>query len=340
MSNACAGRVTLADAAGAAIAAVLEQDASQSGYAVAGGFVSWPAGPASETSEFAYDDYATSRLAAAAGNASAAATLLARAQNWRNAFDTRVPALAPRLANGSFVEDARLWQPHPGNAFYTEGNAAQWMWAVPHNLSELAAAFPGGAGPVGGRGDSFAAQLQVVLANQTDWPFGTFLPNPYAWLGNEPSMLLPWLHAVAGAADSWRAAFWPRWHLREYFAPTSDAIPGNDDYATLSTWAVWAYLGLYPVAATGTFLLGSPVFAETRVAVPPGFGPYAGGPTPSLRIVALNASAGAIYVRGARANGVALAAPTVSWEQLFGGGAPGAEALLEFQMADTPGPWF
>lgn len=152
-------------------------------------------------------------------------------------------------------------------------------------------------------------------------------------------MLLPWSHAVAGPADSWRAAFWPRWHLREYYTPDADCIPGNDDYGTLASWAVWAYLGLYPVAATGTFFLGSPVWAEARVAVPAGYGPYSGAPTPALRIRANNASASAIYVSGARANGVPLAEPRVTWAQLFGGGAPGAEALLEFYMSATPAPW-
>ena len=154
-------------------------------------------------------------------------------------------------------------------------------------------------------------------------------------------MLLPWSLAVAGPADSWRAAFWPRWHLREYYTPTADAIPGNDDYGTLSAWAVWAYLGLYPIAATGTFILGSPVFAEVRVAVPAGYGPYSGAATPSLHIVAHNASASAIYVLGARANGVPLAEPIVSWAQLFGGGGGGggADALLEFYMATDPAPW-
>ena len=229
-SGACDGRVALADAAAAVLAAVAEQDASDPAYEAPGGYCSWPLCSASRTLEWAYDDFAAARFAAAAGNASLAAQLLARAQSWRNVFDAAIPAVAPRRANSSYVEDASIWTPHPNNDYYTEGNAAQWMWSVPHNLSALAAAFPGGAGPVGGRGDSFAAQLQVVLANQTYWFIGTFLPNPYTWLGNEPSMLLPWSHAFAGPADSWRAAFWSRWHLRTYYTPTSDAIPGNDDY--------------------------------------------------------------------------------------------------------------
>ena len=151
------------------------------------------------------------------------------------------------------------------------------------------------------------------------------------------SMLMPWALAFTGTADSWRAAFWSRWHLRTYFVPTADCIPGNDDYGTLSTWAVWAYLGLYPVAATGQFVLGSPVFADARVAVPAGLGPFSGAPSPSLHVVAHNASASSIYVRGARVNGVALGQPLVSWAQLFG--ATGGEGLLEFDMSAQPVPW-
>jgi len=337
-SGACNGRVALEDAAAAVIEAVLEQDASFPSYPVPSGYCSWPECSASQTLEWAYDDFAASLFAAAVGNSSLASQLRSRSQSWTSVFDPKIPALAPRRSNGSFVEDSSIWQPHPDNAYYTEGNAAQWMWSVPHNLSALAAAFPGGAGPVGGRGDSFAAQLQVVLANQTLWPLGTFLPNPYTWLGNEPSMLLPWSHAFAGAADSWRAAFWSRWHLRTYYIPTADCIPGNDDYGALSSWAVWAYLGLYPIAATGQFVLGSPVFADALVEVPSGWGPFSGAASPSLHIVAHNASASNIYVAGARVNGAAVDRPVVTWAQLFTGGA-GATALIEFDMASTPTPW-
>ena len=203
---------------------------------------------------------------------------------------------------------------------------------MPHDVPGLIALFPGGA-------DEYARVLQVVLANQTAWTsmLSTFLPNPYCWLGNEPSMLLPWQHAWAGPAHSWRAAFWPRWHLRTYFAPTVDAIPGNDDYGALSSWAVWAMLGLYPVAPTGAFALGSPVFADAVVAAPAAWRRFDGAAGASLHVVAHNASAARVFVAGARANGVPLAAPLVAWADLWPAG--GGEALLEFDMADAPGVW-
>ena len=113
-------------------------------------------------------------------------------------------------------------------------------------------------------------------------------------------MLLPWSHAWAGPTHAWRAQFWPRWHLRTYYPPSAALIPGNDDYggehayqyrahllppspssnnvldppssvfAALSSWGVWAYLGLYPVPGMGFYVLGSPVFANATVAIPAG----------------------------------------------------------------------
>jgi hypothetical protein len=223
-SGACEGRVALAPAAAAALAAVAAQDASVPGYAAPGGFVPVGEGAASVTLEWAQNDFSAALLAAAAGNVSAAAALTARSRSYANVFNAATPAMLPRFANGSFVDAPSVWAPHPFNPWFTEGNAAQWTWAVPHNVSGLVALFPGGAA-------QYAAELQVVLANQTAWPFGTFMPNPYAWLGNEPSMLLPWQHAWAGAADAWRVQFWPRWHLRAYYVAGVDCIPGNDDCA-------------------------------------------------------------------------------------------------------------
>ena len=152
-------------------------------------------------------------------------------------------------------------------------------------------------------------------------------------------MLLPWQHAWAGAKHAWRTQFWPRWHLRTYYPPTQDAIPGNDDAGALSSWAVWTYLGLYPVAGTGVFALGSPVFEDAVVAAPLGARAYAGGAAqPTLHVVAHNASSARIYVAQVRVNGGApLPAPLVTWAQLWPEG--GGEAVLEFFMADAPSEW-
>ena len=44
-------------------------------------------------------------------------------------------------------------------------------------------------------------------------------------------------------------------------------LPGNDDSGGLSSWYVWASLGIFPVAGQGIYLLNAPSFARARVEV-------------------------------------------------------------------------
>ena len=69
-----------------------------------------------------------------------------------------------------------------------------------------------------------------------------------------------------------------------------------------SAWLVWARLGLYPLAGTDDVLIGSPRFADVRVAT------ASGG---ELRIVAHGASASNVYVSRCELNGAPLLTPLV-----------------------------
>lgn len=44
-------------------------------------------------------------------------------------------------------------------------------------------------------------------------------------------------------------------------------MPGNDDSGGLSSWYVWASLGLFPVAGQSRFLISAPAFARAAVQV-------------------------------------------------------------------------
>jgi len=341
VSHACDGRVSVESAAAAVLAEVSRQDASLPDY-VTLGFVPSGQGSASETLEWAYNDNSASLFAQVVGNATLASLLANRAQSWRRVLTpgiNGVGVIAPRAENGTFDLEPSIWYPHPFNTHYTEGSAAQWTWSVPHALQGLVEAFPGGV-------DSYASFLQGVLVNQTQWTsvLSTFLPNPWCWLGNEPSMLLPWQHAAAGPAYLPFSQFWPRWHLRTYFAPGVDLVPGNGDYGTLDAWGVWAYLGLYPVAATRRFIVGSPVVETATIAAPAAFYPYApGSPHFTLSIRARNASPVNIYVAAVRVNGATqpLLSPFIFWEDLWPNSTTGTggTAVLEFEMVSQPTPW-
>jgi len=173
-------------------------------------------------------------------------------------------------------------------------------------------------------------------------------PSTDHWQGNEPDILAPWQFNWAGANHTWRTQYWTRWILRAYYTPDADGIPGNDDYGTLSAWAVWAYLGLYPLAGSGTYVLGSPVWANATLAVPaawevdaPPFNATAAArpPRPVLTIVAHNASAANVFAYRAAANGVPLTTPFVEHAALFPPSRGAPAGRLDFWMTDAPSPW-
>ena len=55
------------------------------------------------------------------------------------------------------------------------------------------------------------------------------------------------------------------------FGPTPDGEPGNDDLGALSSWYVWAALGLYPsTPGTPILTVNTPLFDRVVIALPDG----------------------------------------------------------------------
>jgi len=312
---------------------------------------------ASDTLEFAFDDGVATLIAQAAGQSNWSSVWVARSKSYGNVWDAGSQCVCPRSASGSFSCPYK-WTPYPIDSGYTEGDGGQWQWAVGHDLQGLF------ANCWGGNASAYSGALHAVLAAQTAWPFtvnrvSDVLPNAFYWAGNEPSILIPWQFVVAGPTYSWLTQFWTRWVLRYYFVDSPDGLPGNDDYGTMSSWAAWATLGLYPLAGTDAFVLGSPSVLSATIALPTthtAFTFSASAYAPQLQIVVHNAT-GADgtpnrYVASASANGVPLPTAMVRAAALTpqrvaacssagGGGvsaAPGA-GLLEFYMSPVPTEW-
>jgi putative alpha-1,2-mannosidase len=151
-------------------------------------------------------------------------------------------------------------------------------------------------------------------------------------------VLAPWQFSLV-PGEEWRTQYWVRWILDTYYPRTADGVPGNDDFGELNAWAVWACLGLYPLAATakGTYILSSPCFANVSLALPAAEAACMGGAAAPglLNIVAHNFSAANVYVARAALNGANLPTPFVDHAQLIGA-APG---LLEFWLTGSPVVW-
>ena len=105
-------------------------------------------------------------------------------------------------------------------------------------------------------------------------------PQPALWAGNEPDFGVPWLYNYIG--QPWKTQHTVN-RVRGLFGPFADGEPGNDDLGALSSWYVWAALGLYPsTPGTSILTVGTPFFDRAVIALPGGR---------SIRISAPGASA-------------------------------------------------
>ena len=78
-------------------------------------------------------------------------------------------------------------------------------------------------------------------------------------MGNEPEFEVPWEYDAAGAA--YRTQDVVRRIETQLFNATPGGLPGNDDGGAMSSWYVFAAMGLYPeIPGVAGFFLGSPLF--------------------------------------------------------------------------------
>ncbi len=207
---------------------------------------------ASETLEYALDDFAISRLAGSIGNASVASQFTRTSQNWANLFNTSTGYLQPRDAQGAFPPGDPLANNGGfGQSGFQEGNAAQYTWMVPQNLAGLIGGM-GGNAAARARLDSFFTQLNA----------GPNAPND--WAGNEPNLDTPWIYDTAGAP--WETQATVRSIMSQLYSDTPGGEPGNDDLGALSSWYVWAAMGIYPqTPGVPMLVLGTPLFSQVTV---------------------------------------------------------------------------
>jgi predicted alpha-1,2-mannosidase len=240
------------------------------GHAIAG---------ASVTLEWSLDDFTIARFAESLGDSRIAAQFQYRAQFWRNVFNPATATIAPRDADGAFLEPAAASTGF-GQEGFDEGNAEQYLWYVPQNMAGLVTAV-GGREAAAERLDRLKTQLNVG-------------PNePYLWIGNEPDFGVPWLYNYVG--QPWKTQQLVDRVRRELFSPTPGGEPGNDDLGAMSSWYVWAALGLYPITPGTTILtVNTPLFDRAEIVLPTG---------KSIRISAPGASNGQIYINALAVDG-------------------------------------
>ncbi|HEV8632398.1 MAG TPA: GH92 family glycosyl hydrolase, partial [Thermoanaerobaculia bacterium] len=264
-------------------------------------------GDVSTTLEYNVADFGIAQLAARLGEQATAEAFLRRAQSWQRLYDPANGWLAPRFGDGSFLAPYDPGDP----SWFVEGNGAQYHWMVPHNPLGLFAMM-GGRARAAARLDEFFAELNAGS------------DRPHAYLGNEPSMLSPWLYVWAGEPAKTQDVV--RRAQRLLFKPTADGLVGNDDLGAMSAWYVWASLGMYPaIPGRAELVLNSPLFEHIEVR-------RASGAT--LTISAPGASDANHYVRSLKVDGRPSQHAWLPESFALAGGT------LDYVLGPTPDPSF
>jgi predicted alpha-1,2-mannosidase len=228
-------------------------------------------GSAATSLEYTADDFAIAQFAARElGDRTTYQRFMQRSGNWRKLFNRHSRMIEPRYENGAFPAG---YDNLRGGGF-VEGNSIQYSWMVPHDPASLFRLM-GGRAEATGRLAHFLRKLNAGAG-------GTHADH--ALLGNEPTLHTPWLYNWL--RQPYRTQVAVRRALRLY-SPAPAGYPGNDDLGTLSSWYVFAALGLYPeVPGVGLLAIGSPLFPQASVALAhrhhltissSGNGPYIGG---------------------------------------------------------------
>jgi predicted alpha-1,2-mannosidase len=278
-------------------------------------------GLAADTLEDVTAEFGISALAHRLGEDAISHRFLERAQYWRNIWN---PRAAPeggyfenRKADGSWalVQDEGEKTPHPftpatGDGF-VEGSAAQYVWMVPFNVRGLFDAMGGNQKAV--------ARLNAYFFDSKGAPAVTKAGPLHAELDNEPSIGSPWLYDFAG--QPWKTQQLVRQVLNTIWLNAPNGMPGNDDLGEMSSWAVFASMGLYPeIPGRAEFVLGSPLFTRIVIHRPAG----------DIVIHAPAAQQDAPYVKSLKVDGKA---DSKTWlpESFAGHGG-----TLDFDLSKTP----
>ena len=177
--------------------------------------------------EYYIADYALSLLAADLGHVEDAERFRARSLQYKNYYCPDFGTLRPLTQDGKFLEpfnprQGENFEPVPG---FHEGSAWNYTFYVPHDVLGLAKL-------MGGR-KAFVNKLQKV--------FDEGLYDP----ANEPDIAYPYLFSYF-KGEEWRTQKLVSELLDKHYTTLPNGLPGNDDTGTMSAWAVFSMMGIYP----------------------------------------------------------------------------------------------
>ena len=266
--------------------------------------------PITHTLDVAFAYECTAVVARHLGDHTLAGQFESLADGWRRAFDP---------ADGLLVD----------STFY-EGGKWNYSFRLVHDMAARI--------DVAGGDDHFIGMLDRffgfgadpvkqpgILPSVAEMDAGYALDR-FEGLNNEPDMEAPWAYHYVGRPD--RTAEVVHAAVNQMFGTGRGGLPGNDDSGGLSSWYVWASLGLFPVAGQHLFLFNAPSFEHSRLRL--GDHPFT---VETVGFVEPDPEGPPQYVRSARLDGRELDRSWLAADELRNA------RTLVLELGDRPNDW-
>lgn len=268
------------------------------------------------TLEQAYDDWCVAQLAKKLGKEEDYNRFMKRSAYYRNLFNPTTSFFQPKDDKGEWILpfDPYKYGANGGYPF-TEGNAWQYFWYVPQNITDLIA--------LTGGNKAFIQKLDAFFT--TTHQSGELNDNASGFVGqyahgNEPSHHVSYLYACAG--EAWKTQKYVAHIMNNLYNTSSSGYAGNDDCGEMSAWYIFSALGFYPVnPASGEYVIGTPMLKQAVIQLPDG---------KQFIVKAPRKKESDIYIRSMKLNGKKYTRTSITHQDIINGGT------LEFVMSDKP----
>lgn len=271
------------------------------------------------TLEQAFDDWCVAQLAAKLNKDADYQRFHKRSEYYRSLFHPKTKFFQSKNDKGEWIEPFDPYQ-YGGNGGhpFTEGNAWQYFWYVPHNIQALME-LTGGTKAFEQKLDTFFTS--TYKSEQMNHNASGFV-GQYAH-GNEPSHHVAYLYNFAG--QPWKTQKYVSHILNTLYNNTSSGYAGNDDCGQMSAWYVFSAMGFYPVnPADGRYIIGSPLLDECTLKL-------AGNK--EFRIRTIRKSPEDIYIQSVTLNGKKHKDFFITHQDIMNGGT------MVFKMGKKPSGW-
>lgn len=246
--------------------------------------------------EYYLADNALSILAGELGHKADAKLFRQRALGYKHYYSKESGTLRPITMDGKFLspfnpEDGYDFTNAPG---FHEGSAWNYTFYAPHDVLGMAKLMGGQR--------KFCDKLQMV--------FDKGLYDP----ANEPDIAYAYLFSYF-KGDEWRTQKTVSELLAKYYTARPDGIPGNDDTGTMSAWAIFSMMGLYPDnPGDPSYTLTTPVFDKVTLHLDSKFYPQG-----DITIETDRTSPSQLYIKSMTLGGKKLNGYRITHKQLIDG---------------------